>query len=198
MRASVSWRRRQLVVEGFQTRFIATQLAWLVFFLFAFAIVLLAPQVYVLLSNDKERRLEAAVVFLSLHQQLWPALAVFLAIATAVTIRQSHRIAGPLYRFRRVCEEVAAGRLFVSARIRRGDYLTREAEAFEAMLVALRTRIATAQASLEQADEHLRTMKALENSSVEVERIEELVGHARQSLDVFEVTAHRGASSMDR
>ena len=194
MRPSDSWRRRQFVVDGFQGRFIATQLGWLALFLCAFAFVLFAPQAYVLLGSDTQQRLDAAVVFLSLHHRFWPAVGVVFAIATLVTVRQSHRIAGPLYRFRRVCDEVAAGHLFVTARVRRGDYLTQEAEAFEGMLLVLRTRLATAQAALAQAEEHLQAATAAAPSH-ELEAIRAIVARARHSLDAFELTAPPTAPS---
>jgi general secretion pathway protein G len=190
MRGSVSRRRRQFIVEGFQGRFVLAQLVWLTLFLLAFVAVLFAGPAYALWRGDASERFDAALLFLRLHEHVWPAVAVLFCLATFVTIRQSHRIAGPLYRLRWVCEQVTAGRLFVSARVRRGDYLIREAEAFEIMLGSLRERVGRAQAALTAVDEYLQSPPpATTPSWPDLQYVAQLVTKARADLAGLVVTS---------
>ncbi len=55
----------------------------------------------------------------------------------------SHRIAGPLYQFRRLFGELREGRRRVRATLRKRDYLRKEATAFNEMVVSLEARTAT-------------------------------------------------------
>jgi cell division protein FtsB len=150
-----SWRRRRYLVEGFQARFVFTHVVWLTVFLALFGLVLFAPHIRGLYSDDPGVRMVAADHFILMHEVFWPALLLVLVVATAVTVRLSHRIAGPLYRFRQTFAAVEQGRLDVSARIRSGDYLTAESAAIEAMLAALRTRFDGAHAMLAIAEARL-------------------------------------------
>jgi general secretion pathway protein G len=73
----------------------------------------------------------------------------------AVIIRMSHRIAGPLYQFSKVCRQVGEGDLTVAVRTRQDDYLTQEAATFGAMIGDLRSRIARAQGDARRVAEEL-------------------------------------------
>ena len=53
----------------------------------------------------------------------------------------SHRIAGPLYRFRATFNQVAQGDLSRATRIRKGDFLLNEQAKIEEMIEALRSRL---------------------------------------------------------
>lgn len=152
---SGGWRRRRFIVRGFQGHFVVRQLIWITIYLLAFAAVLLAPLASKLHSGGADERLQAAAQFLLFHEYLWPALGGVLVFAAAALVKASHRIAGPLYRFRRVFEAVQEGDLRASARVRRGDYLTGESEALEAMLGSLRERIGSAQRAIDEAEHAL-------------------------------------------
>ena len=149
---SGGWRRRQLIVRGFQRQFVIRQLIWLTAYLLVFAAILLIPLGSRVQNGNPDERFQAAAQFLFVHEYLWPALGGVLLVAAAALIKASHRIAGPLYRFRRVFDSVANGDLRASARVRRGDYLSLESEALEAMLVSLRDRIGQAQQAIDQAE----------------------------------------------
>jgi general secretion pathway protein G len=153
---SGGWRRRRLLVRGFQGQFVLRQLVWITTYLLAFAAVLLVPLASRLHNGSADERFHAAAQFLFFHEYLWPALGGVLIVAAAALIKTSHRVAGPLYRFRRVFDAVAAGDLRLSARVRRGDYLTLESESLESMLAALRERIGSAQHAVDEAGRALR------------------------------------------
>jgi general secretion pathway protein G len=182
------WRRRQFVVRGFQRQFVLRQLAWLVAYLLVFAAVLLIPLASRLDSVNANDRVQAAAQFLFFHEYLWPALGGVLVVATVALIKASHRIAGPLYRFRRVFAAVAAGNLTESARVRRGDYLSSESDALEAMLTSLRDRIGNAQEAIAEADTALQGHRA---SDADARSAAAAVAEARRILEGFTVRAER-------
>jgi general secretion pathway protein G len=196
-----SWRRRQLIVPGFQGRFIATQLAWWTVCLLLFAAVLFIPATLELRSaGDPQRLLQAADTFLLLHRYLWPALLVLFSTAAIVTIHTSHRVAGPLYRLRMVCERVTAGDLAVSARVREGDFLVQESAVFEAMLASLRERISAAQSSLAAAvdrhrDQHSEPDSSQTASASADQQAWAHIAQARDTLSAFRVVADAARQS---
>lgn len=152
---SGGWRRRRLLVRGFQGQFVLRQLVWITAYLLAFAAALIVPPAWRLQKGSGDEQFQAAAQFLFFHEYLWPALIGVLIVAAAALIKTSHRVAGPLYRFRRVFDAVASGDLRASARVRRGDYLTLESDALEAMLGSLRTNIGAARQAVDDAERAL-------------------------------------------
>jgi methyl-accepting chemotaxis protein len=53
----------------------------------------------------------------------------------------SHRVAGPLFRFKRILADVARGDLSMNIRVRRHDYLRDEAASMDEMVRAMRERV---------------------------------------------------------
>jgi general secretion pathway protein G len=161
----------------------------LIAYLFAFAAVLLIPLASRLNSGNADERFQAAAQFLFFHEYLWPALGGVLVVAALALIKTSHRIAGPLYRFRRVFEAVAAGDLRVSARVRRGDYLSLESDALESMLASLRDRIGQAQRAIGEAEAALGPRE----TQPDLEGAARAIADARRILRTFAVEADREA-----
>lgn len=144
--------RRRIVVEGFQTRFVLGQLAWLGAFLVVFLALLFGPLIRPMFREGATTaQLEAANQFLALHRVLWPALAAFLLGLAFVYVRMAHRVAGPIYRFKSVFAEVAGGRLTSRVRLRQGDYLMQEAAALDGMIQSIRERVVDARSAAEIA-----------------------------------------------
>jgi methyl-accepting chemotaxis protein len=61
--------------------------------------------------------------------------------AAAVTMIVSHKIAGPLFRFKQTFRELAAGNFTNEVRLRQGDQLTDVAGDFNQMITVLRARL---------------------------------------------------------
>lgn len=144
--------RRGVVVDGFQVRFVAAQLAWTGLFLLGFTVIVFGPVAYRLFAGTEKQQLAAADAFLAFHAAFWPGLIALASGLLVLTLTLSHRIAGPLFRFRTVFDAVASGKLCVSGRIRQRDYPVQEAEALERMLESLRSRVGKAQQCLRVAD----------------------------------------------
>lgn len=132
-------RRRKLVVNrDFQIRYILGSV------LAAIVIINLALTVSFALA-DSWRNV--------LPQNLGFAIAVALAELVALVIvvwlslRASHRIAGPAYRLSQLLDELGAGKLTVQAQLRDGDCLQDLAGAFNAAVPNLREKVMEAKAA---------------------------------------------------
>lgn len=136
-------RRQRIIVEGFQLQFVMVSLLWLAVTLFLFLGVLFGPPAALVLrsSTSEAARVEAASRLIALHEHAWPAVLVALASGTLFLVRHSHRLAGPIYRFRATFARVAAGDLTPRVRLRKGDYLVDEAAALDAMIRSLARRV---------------------------------------------------------
>jgi len=92
-------------------------------------------------SSELHRYEEQAIVMLYLHERFWLLAALCLGIVVLGAIRFSHRIAGPLVRYKRNLRLVAAGKLPPPLRTRRGDYLQEEVACLNGAVVGIATRV---------------------------------------------------------
>ena len=137
-------RRTVFIKRGFQMRFIIWVIALLILCGLCSAAVL-----YPFLSSEMSSKLSTGhrdigdiKKHLALAIIIGNVLAVIVAaLATTVVILYiSHKIAGPLYRFEKVCNEIGRGNLDASAVLREHDQLEGLSEAFINMLTQLRNR----------------------------------------------------------
>jgi methyl-accepting chemotaxis protein len=75
-------------------------------------------------------------------QTLLIMMAFVSVAAIAVTLVVSHKIAGPLYRFRQAFKELAGGNFSEQVRLRKGDQLVEVAGDINQMITAVQIRIA--------------------------------------------------------
>lgn len=137
-----SYRRRILVVGSLQLRLLAITISHFVVFAALVSVALFAPLVMQLESTTQSaQQTRAAVDFLYLHTHFWPALIVVCIFLGFHSLLVSHRIAGPLFNFRRVLKTVGEGDLTVRVTIRRHDYLREEADSINAMIAGLASRM---------------------------------------------------------
>jgi nitrogen fixation/metabolism regulation signal transduction histidine kinase len=103
-------------------------------------------------------------------------LVVALALAGIVV---THRVAGPIYKMRRLLREVADGKLRVPGRLRKGDELVEFFETFDIMVRNLRERQAAEIERLDEGISHLERVVAPE----ELERLRSLRTEMKAALD---------------
>ncbi len=90
---------------------------------------------------------------------------VLVAIAAiGVTLFVSHKIAGPLYRFKKVMEAMGEGDFLNQVRIRKGDQLQDIAKIFDDMIAKNRTKIKALKADLGVFNEKLSQISESEIS----------------------------------
>jgi methyl-accepting chemotaxis protein len=134
--------RRRILISGLQYRLLAVNLFSYCVVILIIAVILFLPPILELRSAPpSEDHEHVAVAFLFLHARLWPALLLVLVLLAFHSVINSHRIAGPLYRFQCVWRAAAEGDLSVRARLRKSDYLKNEAGAINEMIEALGIRI---------------------------------------------------------
>jgi general secretion pathway protein G len=158
----VKWlgRRRRVVVGGFQLRYVLTSLLGLFVHVVLASAVIVGPLVY-LVNRDAPSGTPgwAATSLLALHEHFWPGLGLLFLLEAARVVFMSHRIAGPIYRFRVVLERLAQGDLTQRVRIRDHDYLWDEARALETAIAALRERVDATKAAAADVVRQVATLR---------------------------------------
>lgn len=181
-RGSPPKRRILLIEKAFQLRFIAKVTAVVVL-----GTVLTGGLLYLLADKEFGR------AFYSAHYQarsswelLLPAvlaasfvsMCIVALLAVGLTLYDSHRIGGPLYRFRANLEAIAGGDLTLVTHLREGDELRALTEAMNTLTHGLREKvvaIAAAERELSAALEALRQAREAGNPVTD----EHLVGLTR-------------------
>ena len=95
--------------------------------------------------KDEQARLERDAAFLQRQQkQLFGGLVALLALLVLavgmVGIVFTHKVAGPIFKMKRLLRQIGEGKLVVRERLRKGDELQHFFEVFEAMVAELRKR----------------------------------------------------------
>lgn len=168
---SIFFKRRRLLVDRFQYRLIAVSAIHFGFVLLVLVFALLLPLMLQLdnpAASYIEKR-EAADVLLFFNEQLWLPLGAVFLLLTVHSLFVSHRIAGPLYRFRAVFKELAGGNFSIRANIRKHDYLHTDAGAINEMIAALESRIRGLEDEAQKLKENTAQLKESVGSGASAE-----------------------------
>ncbi len=112
-----------------------------------------------------EIRAVAAERILTLHTRLWPGLIALICIFSLHSFRAFLRVVGPLYRFRLAFNAIEKGDLGVRLRLRKRDFLLREADMFNEMLDVMAEKWKSIQTVGQEA---LQSLSSLEKSMSEI------------------------------
>jgi len=136
-------RKRYIIDKRLQYRLMIYNGIYLLVIILAIGVGLVLPLVLELSNPDLSlaQQGEAVNKILYLQSRLSPVLLIVFLILIAHSVVVSHRIAGPLYRFRSTFNQVAQGDLSRVTRIRKGDFLLNEQAKIEEMIEALRSRL---------------------------------------------------------
>jgi methyl-accepting chemotaxis protein len=141
-------RRRTFVINRkLQFSIMLTSLGYVGLLVLVMTISLFAPLILQLQRPDwnSTETSDAALRILYLHETYWlPVLLTLVAIALH-SVASSHRIAGPIFRFRRVFDAMAAGIVPTRVTLRKNDHLRPELDAVNAMLDRWRRLVAQSQ-----------------------------------------------------
>lgn len=179
-------KRSRVLIDGLQVRLLAFNLGYLFAYSLIVTALLLAPLVLELgsVGGPTPEKQQAAVQLLYLHGRLLPAFVVALCVFAVHGLFFSHRIVGPLYRFKQIFQAIAAGHVPRGVHLRDKDYLRNEALELGRMLTSLRSRLGDVHAELacvERGWEHLD--RALRTG--EAEDIEFRLGDLKQRIDTL-------------
>lgn len=178
-------RRKYLIDRRLQAKYALLTILLLLVYTFLFAAILFIPQILGLVaSNTIDEQAKAARTLLNLHQSVWPALGLVAVILSTTSIFVTHKIAGPVYRFRKVLSEVSAGNLEISIKLRKRDDLKDLAEDLNNVISELRTFVLTLQedhatmaACIDEIEDKIR------NNQITSETGNELIARLKSSKD---------------
>lgn len=178
-------RRKYLIDRRLQAKYALLTILLLLVYTFLFAAILFIPQILGLVaSNTIDEQAKAARMLLNLHQSVWPALGLVAVILSTTSIFVTHKIAGPVYRFRKVLSEVSAGNLEISIKLRKRDDLKDLAEDLNNVISELRTFVLTLQedhatmaACIDEIEDKIR------NNQITSETGNELIARLKSSKD---------------
>ena len=194
--ATRPYKRRRILIESYQYRLLFINLLYFCIILLIFAAALFLPLILKLRSGSPSiiEQGEVAGQFLALHARVWPAMFIIFVLLALHSVFVSHRIAGPLYRFRKVFGAVASGDLSARATLRKGDYLGKESDSLNEMIASLRTKIEGIQNHSDKMEGVLTALKnSVERGSLEDihQRIEDLrVQMERLRMSVGQFRTH--------
>ncbi len=142
------WRRRRYFIDPkVQGRLMAAFFIQLLVFVSVLSVSLFLPPMTVLRQEHAEptKLLAAAREMIALDARYWPAMMAAVALVLLFGLRTSHKLAGPLYRFRCVFDALRRREDPGRVRLREGDFLIPEAEQLDLVVrkvVADRRRLA--------------------------------------------------------
>lgn len=84
---------------------------------------------------------EQAIVMLYLHERFWMLAAMCLVIVVFGSVRYSHRVAGPMVRYKRNLKLLAEGKLPPPLRTRRADFMKEEVSCLNKAVVGVGERV---------------------------------------------------------
>ena len=154
-------RRTYIVNKSLQYGFMAMVLIYAFCIVLFLAIFLFVPDIMTLMDENLglETRRVAADKMLSLHARVWPAVIVLICLLLLHSFRAFHRLAGPLYRFRWVFEQVGRGDLSLKVQIRKKDVLHQEGKALNEMIEMLAEKMRNIQQASTHAWESLSELE---------------------------------------
>ena len=132
-------RKKYFIDKQFQTKYIILSIVMLLIYTLLFVAILIAPYALQLSSNTPSaEQTEAARTLLTLHGSIWPALGIVILVMSSLSIFITHKVAGPVYRFKKVLAEISGGNLDISVKLRDKDDLKDLAEEFNLVIDDLR------------------------------------------------------------
>ena len=191
-------RRRVLIDKRLQYKLLIVNINYFVILFIVVGLTLFGPLFFEFYdaSIDYMQKSLIAEKILYLHGRLWPPFIAAAALFALHSIFVSHRIAGPLYRFRTVFKRLGEGDFSEDIRIRKNDYLHRDKEVMNETIRSLRTRIGRIKAEQRAVSDVLAGMN-LDSEDVSPElgsqmtRIEHHMAEMRHQLDAFRLGGER-------
>lgn len=139
-------RRWLTIVHPLQIRMLLQVIAYSLIVFILLAIPVFSPLMEALDNPilSWEERAVVADDLLSLHARFWPwamGACVVVLINCLHSLQLMHRVAGPLYRLRKVFPKIAEGNLNIRTTLRQDDYLAPEVDLVNQMTAQLQSKI---------------------------------------------------------
>ena len=144
-------RRAFRVTSSLQYRFFAISISYGFIIACFFAIAVFVPDMIEMRDQSLNPAIRgiAASRVLSKNLWVWPAILSLIIVLGLHSFFMFKKIAGPLYRFRWIFEELGGGNLQLHFKLRKKDYLHTEEEALNDMIKILCERLGNVKQSTE-------------------------------------------------
>jgi hypothetical protein len=129
--------RTKVWVDDFQTKLTVRIILYLAAFLIVLANFLLVSK---LLDEGPGSLIDQFVGMIRAYLPVWICLFLLVPVVAWDAIRFTHRLVGPLVRFRRTIHDITEGELVRPIKLRSGDFLCDLRDEFNQMLVSLERR----------------------------------------------------------
>ncbi|MCK5941820.1 MAG: hypothetical protein KAI24_07640, partial [Planctomycetes bacterium] len=142
MSASKHFRRWRYIVDWrLQGSLLTSGLLYGAIVLTAVGLGIFAPLLWDLGGSNQDGFEEQSIVMLYLHDRFWGIAAGCLVLVAVGTISFSHRVAGPLVRFKRNLRLLADGKMPPPLRSRSADFLKEEVTALNRAVSGVSARV---------------------------------------------------------
>lgn len=132
----MSEKRRKIWIDGFQTRLALRIAFYFIFYQVAiWSLVMIERNIFIALDDILGREAAGNVLLL-----LGGVVVLIGCLFVYEAIKFSHRLVGPLVRFRKVVKAITAGEELTTIQLRKGDYLQDLKDEFNEMLKVLEAR----------------------------------------------------------
>lgn len=181
-------RRKYIVNRDLQVSLLRNSFLYVLLFVAVIGVVFFVPLLAELTETGSagERTVQVGNQIRYLYTYFWPAVILAMILIFLHSVRASHKVAGPLYRFKLVLEALKEGEVSSPISIRKGDYLHSEADLINQVLESLRQNLEGLQQSQEQLNQALseyRRELGQNLSAEEEERVRALAQKADQLAD---------------
>jgi methyl-accepting chemotaxis protein len=195
-------RRRKLLIDSSQRQLLGVYFVhFMVVLVVVFAAMVFILNQQVIRSGlTVDQKQEFASLMETFAHRMWPAMWVMFLFMVLHILYITHKIAGPLYRIRSVLSYLGSGNLTARAKLRKGDYLTQDADAVNEMAAEFDKRIGQMRGEWAPANRSLEGLaESIEGASRNEarKRLDELrscMDTWKQSLDQFETTERKSTA----
>ena len=124
MKSKFFRRSRYIINPAFQLKCLLTVIIYIVFYSIILGFSIFFPLYLEFNSNTSpETHAWVSTLTLQLHQRVWPAVLVVVILAPLHVIFSTHKIAGPLFKFQMMFNELLKGDFSKRLHFRKGDHL---------------------------------------------------------------------------
>lgn len=172
------YRRKQYFVhKKIQSKYFILTILLLAVYTFIVVGAIFAPYIIAMFSDiPAQKKLEAANVLLILHGNIWFSVGATIIFFGAMSIFITHKIAGPVFRMKKVAREIAGGDLNARIKLRNGDDLQDMAEDINYLAAQIESFVS----AMKEQDKDLsgyiaKLEKELDINRVDIESVKELL-----------------------
>ncbi|MFQ5900401.1 MAG: hypothetical protein ACE5IH_02465 [Thermodesulfobacteriota bacterium] len=193
-------RKKKLIDRSTQGKIAFIVLSYVFLYILVFAFFIFVPLAYQMQTESISFRLqEVASAFITLHEHFWPATLVVFFIIALHSIRVSHRMAGPVFRFKETMKSIQKKDLSKNITLRKGDFFADLMEEINRATESISEGIKDIKAKDENLYQAIQGLTAkVERGTVSIEELKESVTgiskneeRLRQVLEEFKVRRNK-------